>query len=138
MRTILIVAAIATCIIGFIWFLPNLLSPQYFGLRHKSAKWYSDFTAACDSVIASHPSGTNEFTSVSVTDPSLPKIIRDLHPLKIKVGPQGFWMLLVSDSHAGFGLSWDPMWEGTNRSTDIWVLHTTAESDDTIIYSAKR
>lgn len=137
-RTILIVAVIAVCIIGFIWFLPNLLNPQYFGLRHKSAKWYSDFTAACDSVIASHPSGTNECISVSVTDPSLPKIITDMHPLKIQAGPQRFWMLLVADSHAGFGLTWDPMWEGTNRSTDIWVLHTTAESADTVIYSAKR
>jgi hypothetical protein len=137
LRIILFIAAIVACIIAFLWFLPNLLNPQYFGLRHKSAKWYADFTAACDSVIASHPLGTNDAIQgimIPVTDPSLPKIITDLHPLKIQVGPQRFWMLLVADSRAGFGLTWDPKWDDTN----IWVLHTTAESLDTVIYSARR
>jgi hypothetical protein len=128
---------VLACIIGFLWFLPNLINPQYFGLRHKSAKWYADFTAACDSVIASHPLGTNDpimGIAIPITDPSLPKIITDLHPLKIQVGPQRFWMVLVSESHAGFGLTWDPKWDDTN----VWVLHTTAESLDTVIYSARR
>jgi hypothetical protein len=71
---------------------------------------------------------------IPVTDPSLPKIITDLRPIKIVVGDQRFWMLLVSDSRAGFGLTWDPHWDDTN----IWVLHTTAESSDTVIYSARR
>jgi hypothetical protein len=133
-RNIATIGLVLACIFGFLWFLPNLLNPQYFGLRHKSAKWYADFTAACDSVIASHPSGTNDYVGVPVTDPSLPKIITDLHPLKIQAGPQRFWMLLVADSHAGFGLTWDPKWDDTN----IWVLHTTAESLDTVIYSTRR
>jgi|SRR5579862_5443787 len=137
-RSILLIVLIVAFIIGFFWCLPLLLNPEYFGLRHKSAKWYADFTAACDSVIVSHPSGTNDCIAVSVTEPTLPKIITDLHPLKIQAGPQRFWMLLLHDSHAGFGLTWDPMWEGTNRDTKIWVLHTTAESEDTVIYSAKR
>ena len=137
LRLISVVAVVLACLIGFLWFLPNLLNPQYFGLRHKSAKWYADFTAACDSVIASHPLGTNDpimGIAIPITDPSLPKIITDLHPLKIQVGPQRFWMLLVADSHAGFGLTWDPKWDDTNT----WVLHTTAESLDTVIYSARR
>lgn len=136
-RNIAIVGLVLAFIVGFLWFLPNLLNPQYFGLRHKSAKWYADFTAGCDSVIASHPLGTNdsiEGIAIPVTDPALPKIITDLHPLKIQVGHQRFWILLVSDSHAGFGLRWDPKWDDTN----IWVLHTTAESLDTVIYSARR
>jgi hypothetical protein len=133
-RCVIIVLGMIAGSIGFLWFLPNLVNPQYFGLRHKSMKWYEDFTAACDSVIASHPTGTNEFIRVSVTDPSLPKIITDLHPLKIKVSPQKFWMGLVSDSRDGFGLAWNPKW----NDSGIWVLHTTAESLDTVIYSAKR
>jgi hypothetical protein len=111
-----------------------LLNPQYFGLRHKSARWYADFTAACDSVLQEHLPDTNEAIMIPVTDRSLPKIITDLHPIKIQVGPERFWMLLVSDSHAGFGLTWDPQWGSTN----VWVLHTTAESEDTVIYSAVR
>ncbi len=134
LRLISVVAVVLACIIGFLWFLPNLLNPQYFGLRHKSAKWYADYTAACDAVLAEHPLGTNKAIMISVTDPSLPKIITDLHPIKIQVSHQWFWMLLVADSHAGFGLTWDPKWDDTN----IWVLHTTAESEDTVIYSARR
>ena len=134
LRNTVIIGVVLTFIIGFVWFLPMLLNSQYFGLRHKSSKWYSDFTAACDSVLAEHPVGTNEAVMIPVTDSSLPKIIADLHPLKIQVSRQRFWMLLVSDSHAGFGLTWDPKWGDTN----IWVLHTTAESEDTIIYSATR
>ena len=137
LRIILVVAIILACILAFLWFLPNLLHPQYFGLRHKSAKWYAEFAAACDSVIASHPLGTNESISrvaISATTPSLPKIITDLHPLKIEVGPHRFWMLLFADSRAGFGLTWDLKGDDTNT----WVLHTTAESLDTVIYSARR
>jgi hypothetical protein len=133
-RIILAVVLVLVCIIGFLWFLPNLLNPQYFGLRHKSAKYYADYTAACDSVLAAHPLGTNESIKIPVTDPSLPKIMTDLHPIRIEVSSQRVWMLLGSDSHAGFGLTWDPQWDNTN----IWVLHTTAESLDTVIYASKR
>lgn len=134
LRIIIVLGVILVCIFGFLWCLPYLLNPQYFGLRHKSAKWNADFTVACDSLIVSHPSGSNEFVWVSVADPSLPKIIKDLQPLKMQVGPQRVWMVLVSDSRAGFGLTWDPKWNDTN----IWVLHTTAESLDTVVYSVKR
>jgi len=134
LRIIAIMGVTLAFVVGFLWSLPWLLNPQYFGMRHKSAKWYADFTAACDSVLAEHPPGTNEAIRIPVTDPSLPKIITDLHPIKIEVGPQRFWMLLVSDSHAGFGLTWDPKWDDTN----VWVLHTTAESLDTVVYSAMR
>jgi hypothetical protein len=133
-RIILVTGLVVAFIIGFIWFLPNLLNTQYFGLRHKSAKFYADFMAACDSVLAAHPLGTNEAIMIPVTDPSLPKIITDLHPIKINVSPQRFWMLLGSDSHAGFGLAWEPQWNDTN----IWILHTIAESESTVIYSSKR
>jgi hypothetical protein len=128
------VGLVVACIIGFLSYLPNLLNPQYFGLRHKSAKYYADYTAACDSVLAAHPLGTNKSIQIPVTDPSLPKIMTDLHPIKIEVSSQRVWMLLGSDSHLGFGLTWDPQWDNTN----IWVLHTTAESEDTVIYSSPR
>jgi hypothetical protein len=133
-RIILAVVLVLACIIGFLWYLPNLLNPQYFGLRHKSAKYYADYTAACDSVLAAHPLGTNESIKIPVADPSLPKIMTDLHPIRIEVSSRRVWMLLGSDSHARFGLTWDAQWDNTN----IWVLHTTAESLDTVIYASKR
>jgi hypothetical protein len=111
-----------------------LLHPQYFGLRHKSAKYYAELTTACDSIIAAHSFGTNEFLRISVTDQSLPKIITDLHPLRIEVGRQSAWFLLVAESHSGFGLTWDLQYGSTN----IWILHETMESEDTVIYASKR
>ena len=133
-KIIFVASLVATVFIGFIWCLPNLLNPQYFGLRHKSTKYYTVFTSACDSVLAAHPLGTNEAIWIPFTDPTLPRIITDLHPIKIQVNPQRFWMLLGSDSHAGFGLEWHPKWDNTN----VWVLDTVAESEETDIYSAKR
>jgi hypothetical protein len=133
-RIFLVIVVVLAFIIGFLRSLPNLLNPQYFGLQHKSARWYADFTGACDRVIAGHPLGTNEYIRVSVTDPSLPKIITDMNPIKITVSHQRFWMLLGSDSHEGFGLTWDPDW----HDPSIWNLHTTAESLDTVVYSARR
>ena len=112
----------------------TLINRQYFGWRHKSAKYYADFTEACDSVLATHPLGTNEFILIPVTDPALPKIIIEAKPLKIEVGRQCLWMLQGSDSHAGFSLTWEPQWGNTN----VWILHTTAESLDTIVYTAAR
>lgn len=133
-RSSLVIGLGALCLAGFVWFLPWLLNPQYFGLRHKSARYYADLTAACDSIMANHPLGTNEVVKIPVTDSTLPKIIKDLSPIKVEVRPQCVWMLLVSDSHAGFGLAWEPQYGHTN----LWVLHTIAESEETVIYVASR
>ncbi len=121
-------------IIGYVGLLPMLVNPQYFGLKHKGAKYYADLTGACDSILTEHPLGTNEVIKIAVTDPSLPKIITNLHPIKIRVSPQRVWLLLGSDSHAGFGLAWEPQYGQTN----MWVLHTIAEGLDTVIYVSKR
>lgn len=134
LRIMLVVVVVAFLTIAFLRCLPTGLNRQYFGLRHKSTAYYAQLAAACDTVITRHPPGTNKFVEVSVSDPSLPKIITDLHPIRIKVDPQLFWMVLGSESHLGFGLTWDPKWGDTNT----WVLHTTMESEDTVIYSAKR
>jgi len=132
-RIMLVIGLVVAFIVGFVCFVPMLLNPQYFGLRHKSAKYYADYTTACDSLMVEHPLGTNEVIELSITDPSLPKIITDLHPFRIQVRPYGVWILLGSTSHSGFGLTWE--WKPKYGQTNIWVLHTTAESLDTVIYT---
>jgi hypothetical protein len=121
-------------IFGFLCFLPRLLDPQYFGLCHKSEKWYADYTAACDSVLAQHPLKDGEYLEIPITDRSLPKIITDLHPIKIHISHQWFWMLLGSDSHNGFGLIWQPQ----RNNTDVWNLFTVRENAETFLYSTDR
>jgi hypothetical protein len=133
-RIILAVVLVLACLVGFLWYLPNLINPQYFGLGHKSAKYYTDYTAACDSLLTAYPLGTNQSIEIPVTDTSLQKIMTDMPPIKIKISSNSVWMLLGSDSHAGFGLTWEPQWDNTN----IWILHTTAESLDTVIYTSTR
>jgi hypothetical protein len=134
LKILIVTVLVFVAFIGIFCSLPNLLNRRYFGLRHKNAKWYANFTEACDSVLAEHPLGTNEAIWIPVTDASVPKIIKDLHPIKLQVNPQRVWMLLGSDSHAGFGLEWHPKWNDPN----VWVLDTVAESMETDIYSANR
>jgi L-ascorbate metabolism protein UlaG (beta-lactamase superfamily) len=80
LRIIAITGVVLALIVGFLWFLPTVLNPQYFGLRHKGARWYADFTAACDAVLAAHPPGTNEAIWIPVTD--LPVT----HPVALRWG----------------------------------------------------
>ncbi len=111
-----------------------MFESRYIRLQHKSREYYAELAAACDSILAKHPLGTNEVIWISVTDSSLPMVVRDLHPIKLQVNPQRVWMLLDSDSRAGIGLEWQPKWDNTN----VWKLDIVAESLETVIYSAKR
>jgi hypothetical protein len=132
-RIMLVVAVILVLVIGLLWFLPMFQS-HYIQLQHKSPEYYAELATACDSILAKHPLGTNEVIWIPVTDPSLPAVIKDLHPLKLQVNPRRVWMLLDSDSRAGIGLEWQPKWEDTN----VWKLDIVAESLETVLYSAKR
>ncbi|HWY32642.1 MAG TPA: hypothetical protein VNX46_17895 [Candidatus Acidoferrum sp.] len=130
----LVIAVVMAFVLGLFWFLPMMLESHYIRLQHKSSGYYVELAAACDSILAKHPLGTSEVNWIPVTDPSLPKVVRDLHPLKLKVNPQNVWMLLDYDSRNGIGLGWGPKWEDTN----VWTLSIVAEGLETVLYSAKR
>jgi len=132
LRFILVTAVVVCFVIGVYWLLTN--RSHYIRLQHKSHEYYVELAAACDSILASHPLGTNEVIWIPVTDPSLPAVVRDLHPLKLQVNPNRVWMLLDYDSHAGIGLEWQPKWEDPN----VWKLDEVAESFETVLYSVKR
>ena len=133
MRALAIILVLATVVFGLFWFLPMFQS-HYIQLQHKSPEYYVELTAACDSILAKHPPGTNEAIWIPVTNSSLPTVIRDLHPLKLQVNPHGVWMLLDSDSRAGIGLEWQPKWDDTN----VWKLDIVTDSQETVLYSVKR
>ena len=132
-RVIAVLAVMMVCLLGLFWFLPTFQS-HYIRLQHKNPEYYAELAAACDSILAKHAPGSNEVVWIPVTDPSLPTIVRDLHPLKLQVNPQRVWMLLDSDSRAGIGLEWQPKWDDTN----VWKLDIVAESLETVLYSAER
>lgn len=112
---------------------PGLLESPYIRFQKHSETYYSNLAHACSMVLAEHPLGTNEFIEIPVTDPSLPKAITRLHPIKIHVSSRGYWMLLISESRMGIGVEWGPKWDNTN----FWVLDEIAESMVTDVYTNK-
>lgn len=133
LRVILVIVVVITSFLGVLWFLPMFQS-HYIRLQHKSPEYYAELATACDSILTKHPFGTNDVIWISVTDPSLPSVVRDLHPLKLQVNPHRVWMLLDNNSRAGIGLEWQPKQDDTN----VWVLDIVAESLETVIYSTNR
>ncbi len=121
---------------GFVLLLPILAHPQHFAFRHKSAGYYVEFTKACDSLLAQQPLGTNKFIELPVTNASVPKIIREVHPFKIKLATNWVWILAWGEGHGkGVGITWGPENEA---QTNVWVLRTTVESHTRTVYVASR
>ena len=133
-RILLIAFAAIVSIFGIFWLVSVVFESNYIRLQHKSSVYYAELAAACDSILANHPLATNEVIWISVKDGSLPKIVRDLHPVKIQVNAQRVWILLDNDSRAGIGLGWQPKWGDTNT----WKLDIVAESLETVIYSTNK
>src|SRR4051812_7303795 len=86
-------------------FAVRFLTPQYFSFRHRSEKYYAEFTTACESLLTQYPVGTNSFIELNGTDVSIPKIIRDLHPVRIKVAQDRVWILHPGGTE--FGVTWE-------------------------------
>ena len=127
-RNITILAVVVVLGVGLFLIWPD----SYSRFRHRSEPYYAEFSQACDSLLAQHPLGTNRFIEVSVTDATLPKMIRDLSPSKIKISANRVWILSQGDQ---FGIAWEPQGE---VQTNVWALRTDIESDVRTIYTAKR
>lgn len=107
---------------------------HYTQLQHQSPEYYAGLAAALDSLFPKQPLALNECMWPPLTDPSLPKVLRDLHPLKIQVNAHDVWMAL--DSNSGVhGLVW---WRPQEWDTNIWNLEITRGYSNTVLYSARR
>jgi len=103
-----------------------------FRFRHRSERYYVEFTKTCDSILAAHPLGTNQAIEIPITGRSLPRIIRELPPFKIEVRPHCLWILAGGTGHAnGYGITWEPRDES---QTNVWALRTILESHERIVY----
>jgi hypothetical protein len=133
MRIRQIIAVLLLLLASFVGLL--IIAPRltdYSRFRHKSDDYYAELTKACDAMLFEHPLGTNSFVEISINDPKLPRIIRDLQPNKITVQPRRVWIL-----HGGsirFGI----VWEQDESRTNLWELNTACESDVRVVYVAKR
>jgi hypothetical protein len=98
-----VIALVGICLLGYFRF-----TSVYFGFKNKSAKYYADFAEACDLVLAHYPPGTNIFVKLSVTDPTLPKIISDTHPAEMGVASNSVWVLVNPSHMDGLAVIWKP------------------------------
>src|SRR5690349_8377840 len=115
---------VAILVVGVLaWFaLPALIYPDYFSFRHRGNKYYAEFASACAALMSEHPPGTNTYLEIAPTDPSVPKILKGVNPLKIKITTDRVWIL-----HGGsleFGIACRQQLFDTNA----WILSTTCES----------
>jgi hypothetical protein len=125
-----VILLLVVCLVGGFFLAPRLT--DYSRFHHKSSGYYGELSRECDAIRAGHPVGTNQFIELSVTDPSLPKIIRDLQPRKIKVYREGFWIL-----HGG-SIEFGIVWEQDKSRTNVWTLSTACESHVRVVYVASR
>jgi hypothetical protein len=129
-RVIIALVLFLVFLVGLFFFLRA--DTEYFRFQHKSDRYYAEFAKACDTVLQHNPLGTNQFIELSAADSSLPKVIRDLPPLKIKASRQRVWIL--HDGSIEFGITW----ERDDSRANIWTLSTACESDVRVVYTAKR
>jgi hypothetical protein len=112
----------------------RLLKSNYLRfMEDKGQTYYSEFARACDSVLAQHPLGTNEFIRISGADSSLPKIIRDLEPSRVTISSNRVH-LVVGVGRDGFGVSW----EQDEAQTNVWAINTFVESLQRVAYAETR
>lgn len=103
----------------------NVATGGYVRFESRGRQYYAEFAKACDSVMAKNPVTTNDYVEVPVTDPSIPKIIRDMHPTDIELESNRVSMDINSDSRFGYSIKWGPV-EGA--PTNIWVLSTEMQN----------
>lgn len=126
LRTIVVVAAVVVLVL--VIFAP-LRSP-YLRLIHKDRAYYERLARGCDTLLVQHPLGTNSTLDVAASDPSLPKVISDLHPTQIMVSTNGVWFMKDRD----FGVGWRPQDQDTNQ----WALTVFGEGPFKVVYVEAR
>ena len=85
----------------------------------KDFAYHSQLAQACSTTLGQHPVGNDPFVWVSVTDASLPTIIRDLHPTNIKVESNRV-SIAIGERQTGF----DVVWEQDKQQAKAWTLNT--------------
>jgi hypothetical protein len=131
-KTIIISALIVGCCLVLLnW----LLDSKYRRFKNQNPKYHADVAAACDSMLANHPLGTNQYMELSVTDASLPEIIRNLHPEKIKLSTNWVWIWVDSSRSDGLAITWEPRDEA---HTNIWnLIISYGEGSSKAVYVSK-
>lgn len=112
----------------------SLLNSRSSRFMRKDAAYYSEFSHACDLLLAQHRLGTNEFLAVSAEDKSLPEILNNLHPRRVELRPHRVWIQVGESRADGFGVTW----KQDDIQTNAWSLSVAGESLDKVLYTTNR
>jgi len=97
----------------------------------KSSTYYRQVADGLEMVRQQHPLGTNLFLEIPVSDLSIPEIIHDLHPSKIRCFADGVGVQ-IGVGRGGFSINWGR--DDMRANFNIWVLETDAEGFRKTIY----
>ena len=137
MRTlkVVIVGLLATIALGSItvMVLPALTSP-FLGFTRKDPTYFATFARACDSLLAQHSLGTNSILEIPAKGESLPKLIQELRPQKVRLMHNHVWIQVGESRANGFGVTW----RQTEDQSNQWQLKISGESLDKVLYATNR
>ena len=132
----IITALIVSLLAVFALLLYLQVTRKFIRFEHRSTTYYEDFAAACGLILAHYPIGTNRFVDISPADASLPVIVRDLHPERIRVATNWVWILVDGSHLDGLNVTWGPQDEA---QTNTWNLVIgNGEGPSKVVYAAKR
>jgi len=122
---------IAVLVLGGILCLPYAISP-YLRFMDKSSAYYEQVASALESLRQRYPLGTNSTLHIPVSDPSIPQVIRHLHPSEILRFADGAGVR-IGVGRGSFTVSWSRDEMRTNAN--IWTLKSNAEGLRKVIYA---
>ena len=145
MRTFKIIF-VAACAVALVFFTVTLMSSRYLAFMHRDAAYFSDVAHACDAIRLQHPPGSNDSVTlygkmtlsctlkVSGRDPSLPMIIRALHPDHILVSTNRVFIDIPPERAGGFAV----IWQLDENQPDRWTLQTSGDGLVKTVYEERK
>ena len=143
-RIILAVVIGAILLFGF-GILRFALTSPYLRFMGKDASYFAEVAHGCDLVLRQHPVSSNDTAVVygeslpyraklSGHEPSLPKIIRALHPDMIVVSTNRVAIEIPPNHMGGFVVTWEP----DDMRTNLWVLQSNGDGLIKTVYEERR
>ena len=96
----------------------------------RDQSYYAQVADACESLRKTRTFANDEYVTMSGSEESIPKVIRDLHPGKIIISQAGV-SILVGQGRPDFGITWR---QDDAYGTNQWTLSIGNEGGSKVVY----
>lgn len=130
-KVTLALVALILVVLVFMGF--TTISQRHWGHRKflgRDQTYYAQVAEACDSLRKAQTIAPDAFVTMSGSEKSIPRIIRDLDPGKIII-TQNAVTILVGQGRPTFGITWK---QDDSSGTNLWTLSTAVEGDSKVVY----